>query len=327
MRAREFTTHCHRSGLFALVLGLAACGPASSSATEGEGANHDPYSDAPHLRGSIVAAPGVRIDGLEVAYADGSASVTLDSSGSFDLRLRDAPMAVRLAPPDLFASATAAALDGRAWFAPLDLGTHGGAQDVDLGDVHVDAGFPLEGTVVDDKGAAAQQVRAVVVLGGALLYSVMVKEDGTFRLPGVRSDGYTVLFGEVRGDPGWAPRSAELSTPAPSEEPLRVELRGGKAIVLHCLLEPDGGPVTFDAPRSVRIEGSPAPDAPADEQEHLWSWTENLSDLTRLRVRVASAGKYDVTVSVDGFKSVTEYGVIVTEDADAECVARLTPPN
>jgi hypothetical protein len=260
----------------------------------------------------------VQLDGLAVALADGTSRVALESSGKFDLRLRAAPTAVRLAPPEVFASALAAVASGARWFAPLDLGTYDGGADTDLGDVHVDAGFELSGTVTDDRGKAVAGARAVIVLSGALLYSVTAADDGTFRLPGVRTDGYALLFGEVdRGD-GWAPRSAELRDPTPSNEPLTVVLRGGHAVVVRCVDDATDALVAPTSVRTVRVEG-----VSLDNSGAPFAFGAQLRDVAALRVRVDETGMYDVTVTVEGYDTVTEFGVVVSDNNDAEFDARL----
>ena len=286
-----------------LLLALATCGPDLSTGTS-PSARHD-VRPAALLRGRIVLPRGASTAGIEVGFADGQGAVALASDGSFELPLRDTPVGVRVAPLDVFASAVAASQDGSRWFAPFDLGQPGDEHDVDLGDVDLDAGFPLVGRVMDPDGGPVPAVRIVVVMGTTMLYALSSAEDGRFRLPGVRAAGYRVLFGEVTGGDGWDARSAELTPSAGHREPIDVTLQGGLGVVIRC-----HGFVGNEALR-VRVHAQPI-----DADGTPFGWERDVEDLSRMRVRAAEDGPYDVTIEVEGCKLVTVRAVEVERQRD-----------
>jgi hypothetical protein len=184
----------------------------------------------------------------------------------------------------------------------------GEAPDLDLGDVIVHAGKPVNGIVVDGSGAPAVHARVDLYLDGVVAAAVRTDADGRFVVPEVGPDAHWIGVREnlPKGSPA-TPRTAIVNGVHGGDPDLRIVLEDSFAIRFRFLSAEDRKPLAcaqFDIRAKHHGEGFD------------WFPWQNAGDAVEtFDFGTISAGTFDVEVDVAGYEPLRFESVEVTAAA------------
>ncbi len=172
--------------------------------------------------------------------------------------------------------------------------------DVDLGDVVLSPGEPVDGIVVDAEGkplaGARIQLRSADL--AVVVRSAVADAEGRFELIAVGSGNHRLIAQHARGD-GTSPISATLDDVRAGARDVRVVMTGALYLTVRFLSAADRTPVEV---REVTLTARPL-DAGPDAQQLGWAWSG--ATMQSIRVGFEAGGSFDVTLAVPGFEDAT----------------------
>jgi len=197
---------------------------------------------------------------------------------------------------------------------PIDIAA--GHGEIDVGDVVLERGRPIAGTVVDaaDAPVAGAVIRAWRVDWGLEVASATADENGVFELAHVGESAHTLVVSGGAG--GWTSKIVTtVGDVTAGTTGLRVVLSGGLSLLITFKNEADRSPVSVAAAEVTAWRT----DIDTDRRGRAWAG----SSIKTVRITLDAPGTYAVEVSIPGYEPATVEGIEISADRETTIDALL----